>query len=338
MGHPPGLGVLNSGMGSTWHARFLRADRLAGYARFPGLARFAELLRGFGDYLLAERAYSDRTKENYLSDLCLFLDHLAALGEDLDPAGLTVERVRAYLAWCKSQGHGDATRNRRVASLRHFYRYLVENKHLDSNPIAVLRSGKRPKSLPRPLSEDELKRLLEAPDASSEEGRRDRAALEFLYGAGLRVSELCGLNFGSLTGSPEEGPGVRVTGKGKKTRLVPVSRSAMLALSEYVRGRDPKKRGPKDPIFLGARGARMVPRVLQRGLKAHLAKAGLDADLTPHKLRHSFATHLLDHGADIRIIQELLGHESLATTQIYTKVSRSKAEEAYRKAHPRDGF
>ncbi|MGH7442344.1 MAG: tyrosine recombinase XerC, partial [bacterium] len=303
----------------------------------PGLGIFALRLQGFGQYLLAERNFSDATRKNYLSDLTLFLDYLADHNLDLKPEDLTLDTVRAYLAWCKvERGHGDASRARRTSALKHFYRYLTENRHISSNPIEGLRSGRLPRTLPRPLSEDELKRLLEAPDPAKDSGLRDRAVLEFLYGSGLRISELCGLNFGSLDVGNENGPCVRVTGKGKKTRLVPVSKASLLALAEYLRRRG--QGGPKEPLFLSKHGVRLLPRIVQRDLKAYLAKANLDPDLTPHKLRHSFATHLLDHGADIRVIQELLGHESLATTQIYTKVSQSRAADAYRKAHPRDKF
>jgi integrase/recombinase XerC len=320
-----------------WTLKRLNPEQRGKISAMPKLAQFKERLESFGQYLQAERNFSDSTKQSYLSDLMLFLNYLADRGLDLEPAELSPEVVRAYLAWCQSERHnGAASRARRTAALKHFYRYLTENKYIAADPIAILRSGKQPRTLPRPLSEDELKRLLDAPDPGELAGLRDRAALEFIYGSGLRISELCSIGFGSLDLLNENGPCVRITGKGKKTRLVPLSRASLAALSEYLRKRGSGK--PKDPIFLGDRGDRLLPRILQRNLKAYLIKANLDPDYTPHKLRHSFATHLLDHGADIRVIQELLGHESLATTQIYTKVSQSRAAESYRKAHPRDGF
>jgi integrase/recombinase XerC len=322
---------------AAWTVKHLSAERRQRIGSMPKLAVFKGYLETFGQYLLAERNFSDSTKMNYQSDLMLFLDYLADHGLDLEPAELSPEIVRAYLSWCKTERHnGAASRARRTSALKHFYRYLAENKYIAADPISILRSGKQPKTLPRPLSEHELKRLLDAPDPAQAGGLRDRAALEFIYGSGLRISELCGMSFGSLDLQNENGPCVRITGKGKKTRLVPLSRASIAALSEYLRKRGAGK--PKDPIFLGERGDRLLPRILQRNLKAYLIKADLDPDYTPHKLRHSFATHLLDHGADIRVIQELLGHESLATTQIYTKVSQSRAAESYRKAHPRDGF
>lgn len=320
-----------------WTAKHLSLEQAQKIDSMPKLALFKGYLERFGEYLLAERNYSLGTQENYQSDLMLFLDYLARQGLDLAPSDLTPEVVRAYLAWCKTVRHnGEASRARRTSALKHFYRFLVENKHIAADPISILRSGKRPKTIPRPIAETELKRLLDAPDAATAAGLRDRAAMELLYGSGLRISEMCGLNFNSLDLKNENGPCARIAGKGKKTRLVPLSRASLAALAEYLQRRGNGQ--PKDAIFLGERGDRLIPRTLQRNLKLYLIKAGLDADYTPHKLRHSFATHLLDHGADIRVIQELLGHESLATTQVYTKVSQSKAAETYRKAHPRDGF
>jgi integrase/recombinase XerC len=324
-------------MKNAWFTKHLSAEQMDKISSLAGLSVFKRHLESFSQYLLAERNFSEKTKINYQSDLLQFLHYLADKGLDVDPAGLTPELVRAYLAYCKETlGHGPAIRARRVSALKHFYRFLMENKIIQVDPISIVRVGKLPKTLPRPLSEDEMKRLLDAPGAGTQAGLRDRAAMELIYGSGLRISELCGLNFGSLDLKNENGPEIRVLGKGKKTRMVPASRASLLALAEYLRKRGNGKF--QEPIFLGERGDRLVPRILQRNLKTYLAKAGLDPDLTPHKLRHSFATHLLDHGADIRIIQELLGHESLATTQIYTKVSATKSAETYRASHPRDKF
>jgi len=324
-------------MANTWITKQLSVDQQAAIKALPGLLVFRRRLDSFCQYLSAERNYSDGTKVNYQSDLLQILSYLAEQGLDLEPEALTPDHVRAYLAWSKgTQKHSAAIRARRIAALKHFYRFLVENKHIDSNPIAVVRVGKLPKTLPRPLAEEEMRHLLEAPDAGTPQGLRDRAAMELIYGSGLRISELCGLNFASLDLQNENGPTLRVLGKGRKTRLVPLSRASMLAVAEYLQKRGTGK--PKDPIFLGDRGGRLLPRILQLNLKKYLITANLDPDYTPHKLRHSFATHLLDHGADIRVIQDLLGHASLATTQIYTKVSGAKSADTYRKAHPRDKF
>lgn len=304
------------------------------------LIRFAAMVDGFMDYLVAERNFSERTRLSYQSDLRLLLNYLQKQGEDILPQDLTLELARGFLSWChQERGHSAASRARHVAAVRHFFAYLFENNYLHHNPVAAIKAGKVPRRLPRPLAEDEMARLLKAPDPATLSGIRDRAAMELLYGSGLRISELCGLSFGSLDLENASGPILRVKGKGSKIRLVPMSQASLQSLAAYLRRRPTSApKGPRDPIFLGSRGTPLQPRILQRNLKKHLIKAHLDPDYTPHKLRHSFATHLLDHGADIRVIQELLGHESLATTQIYTKVSSSRAAEAYRKAHPRDGW
>jgi site-specific recombinase XerD len=301
------------------------------------LVRFESQIDGFVDYLKAERNSSDRTAISYRSDLLLLLEYLATQGENILPQELQSDLARAFLVWCREErGHSDASRARHVAALRHFFGYLLDAKIIAENPIATLKAGKVAKRLPRPIAEEEMERLLKAPDASTLSGLRDRAAMEFIYGSGLRISELCGMMFGSMDLQNSNGPMLRIKGKGKKTRMVPLSQASLRVLAEYLRKRPSTKNGPKDIIFLGDRGANLEPRTLQRNLKKYLITAGLDPDLTPHKLRHSFATHLLDHGADIRVIQELLGHESLATTQIYTQVSSTRSAEAYRKAHPRD--
>lgn len=296
----------------------------------------------FSSYLLAERNYSKRTMESYLEDLRLLTGYFAEKNLALEPKDFGLEEARAFLVWCREERqHADASRSRHVSAIKHFIRFLVENGHLAHNPLDGLRSGKIPKRLPRPLAEDEMKRLLAAPDSSTYAGVRDRLCLEFLYGSGLRISELCGLTFGSLDIQNANGPCVRVHGKGNKTRLVPLSQASLSALAEYLRAKDVKfgkETGPRMPLILADRGMALRPRSFQKNLKKHLITAALDPDLTPHKLRHSFATHLLDHGADIRVIQELLGHESLATTQIYTKVSSSRSAEVYRKSHPRDSM
>ena len=307
------------------------------WENMPNLLRFESQIGGFMDYLRAERNLAERTAISYQSDLQLFLEYLAGQAEDILPEAVDQDLVRAFLSWClEERKHGPASRARHLSALKHFFSFLFDNKRIASSPIGGLRAGKLPKRLPKPLAEDEMSRLLNAPDLSTYSGLRDRAAMEFIYGSGLRISELCGMTFGALDLQNSNGPMLRVKGKGNKTRMVPLSQASLRSLAEYLRKRDSDKKGPKDIIFLGDRGANLEPRTLQRNLKKYLITANLDPDYTPHKLRHSFATHLLDHGADIRVIQELLGHESLATTQIYTKVSSTRSAEAYRKAHPRD--
>lgn len=296
-----------------------------------------EKLGAFGEYLVAERNYSERTKISYISDILVLLEYLGVRKLDIKAADMTLSHARSFLAWCREEkGHSASSRARRASTLRHFYRYLVDSRELESNPIDGLSVGKTPKRLPRPLSEDQMKRLLDAPDTQSLAGMRDRVCMELLYGSGLRISELCGLRFASLELTHQMGPQLRVEGKGGKTRMVPLSQASLALVAEYLRLRGKGK--PGDLIFLGERKGPLRPRVLQRNMKKYLIQANLDPDFTPHKLRHSFATHMLDHGADIRVIQELLGHESLATTQVYTKVSQGRSQDVYRKTHPRDGM
>jgi site-specific recombinase XerD len=326
----------------TWKTMNLSLEAEERLKSLPGPAEFRRLVDEFSKYLLAERNYSPKTKQSYFEDLCLLMGYLVDQNLNLFPKDFGLEEARGFLVWCReTKGHSDSSRARHASAIRHFFRFLVENGHLAYNPVENLKSGKVPKRLPRPLSEDEMQRLLDAPDPSGFPGLRDRLGLEMLYGSGLRISELCGLSYGSVDTHNANGPCLRVKGKGNKTRIVPLSRASLGAMAEYLRAKDAKfgkTRNPRDPLVLGDRGQPLRPRSFQKNLKRHLAKAGLDPDLTPHKLRHSFATHLLDHGADIRVIQELLGHESLATTQIYTKVSISRSAEVYRKAHPRDNM
>ena len=299
--------------------------------------KWNEYLEEFGQYLVAEKNYSERTKASYISDLAVVLEFLRERGKDISPLEMTLGLARQFLAWSREErGHSAASRARRASTLRHFYRYLVDSRLMDSNPLDGLSVGKTPRRLPRPLSEDQMKRLLDAPDMETTAGLRDRVCMELLYGSGLRISELCGLRFASMELTSEMGPQLRIDGKGGKTRMVPLSRASLQLLAEYLRLRGKGK--PGVPLFLGERKGPLRPRILQRNLKRYLILANLDPDFTPHKLRHSFATHMLDHGADIRVIQELLGHESLATTQVYTKVSQARSQEVYRKTHPRDGM
>lgn len=320
-----------------WFTFHLDQDQVQAIEQMAGLKEMKGHLDSFGQYLSAERNYSERTKINYCSDLLQILTWLAQERQNISPSQMTPDHIRGYLVYAKDvQGHSAAIRARRMSALRHFYRYLKENGHVDDDPTVIIKGTKLPKRLPRPIAEEDIRRLLDAPAADTVVGLRDRAAMELIYGSGLRISELCGLRFRDLDLHNQSGPCIIVHGKGAKMRFVPVSRASLLALSEYLVKRGNGK--PTDKIFLGERRGPLSPTIVQRNLKMYLIKANLDSFYTPHKLRHSFATHMLDHGADIRVIQELLGHESLATTQIYTKVSQARAAEVYRKTHPRDGM
>ena len=262
---------------------------------------------------------------------------------------VTPEDAGAFLMALARGGAGPATVRRKMASLRTFFRFLVREGLMLDNPFAGLRGPKLKKTLPRILTVDELKRFLEAPMADLGELRRrgtdtpaqtyshlrDKAVFETLYSTGCRISEALALDWGQIN---FDTGGVIVTGKGAKQRLCILGSPAPEALRRLRRAAEafvPDGGEASRPVFLGLKGDRMTPRDAERRMKKWLAAAELPADLSPHKLRHSFATHLLDAGADLRSVQEMLGHSSLATTQIYTHVSIERLKDEYAKAHPR---
>jgi integrase/recombinase XerC len=229
------------------------------------------------------------------------------------------------------RGYAPSTIARRLASLRSFFRYLRREGLVGADPSAGIRNPKQAKRLPRLLRIDEVIRLLEAVPVATPAGVRDRAMLETLYGGGLRVGELVGLN---LEDRDDESDLVRVRGKGRRERLNPVGAVAAEWLRRWVRLREP--RNPREPaVFLNRRGTRLTSRSVGRLLEGHLLRAGLVDAASPHTLRHSFATHLLDGGADLRSVQELLGHRNLTSTQIYTHVTQDRILHIYQEAHPR---
>ncbi len=246
-----------------------------------------------------------------------------------------VDRVvlRRYLAWLDSQGYVKASVARRLSQLRSFGRFLVREDHVRTNPFSAVSSPKVPKHLPQPLSVSETVALLTAPDTTTAQGLRDRAILEVLYSGGLRVSELVGLNLSNIDWQRSE---ARTWGKGAKERIVLLGRPAMLALQAYTeQGRpDLVRRITSNALFLNRSGGRLTTRSVMSILKKYSRLAGLGKRVTPHTLRHTFATHLLDGGADLRSVQELLGHARLSTTQVYTHVSQSRAREVYLQSHP----
>lgn len=297
----------------------------------------AEFLR----YLALERHASELTVKSYREDLTQAKDFLRTqTGADVTPSRVTSRHLRALLAWWHEQGYAKSTIARRLAAVRSWFRFLCRQGTVTANPAEGLRGPRQDKKLPRFLTEDGLGKLLTAPTGETELGRRDRAILELLYGAGMRVSELTGLNLGDVEAA--EGHAT-VRGKGKKERLVFFGAEAQGALDAWLRARETMlarlNKQPagkhKDAVFLNKNGTRLTTRSVGRLVAKHLAQAGLDLAASPHSLRHSYATHLLDHGADIRSVQELLGHRSLATTQIYTHVSTGRLKESYQKAHPR---
>lgn len=287
-------------------------------------------------YLNVERNASSLTIKSYREDLTSLLEYLA------DDAGalpavdqITPLDLREYVAALSEAGYAKASVSRRLASLRSFFRFAQREGLVDQNPAKPLRNPRAARKLPHFLSTDEVGVLLNAPSRKSPLGLRDRAILETMYSAGLRVSELVGLNDGDL--QLEEGL-TRVRGKGRRERLAPLGSYAVRAIRRWLDVRQlaaDQSTGRLAPVFVNRFGRRLTTRSVARMLEKYLKQTGLDLRTSPHTLRHSFATHLLNHGADIRSVQELLGHKSLGTTQIYTHVSTAGLKAAYEQAHPR---
>jgi integrase/recombinase XerC len=287
-------------------------------------------------YLDVERNASEHTLKSYREDLFSLVEYLS-LGESQVPRpnSVTPLDLRGYVSALHEAGYARSTISRRLASLRSFYRYAQRQGLAESNPAKPLRNPRRQKKLPHFLSSDEIGRLLAAPSSRETFGLRDRAILETTYSAGLRVSELVGMNDEDL----DFGSGlVRIRGKGRVERLSPLGSFATRALQRWLKKRSlaADQRGDiGTPVFVNKYGRRISSRSVARMLEKYLKLTGLDARTTPHTLRHSFATHLVDRGADIRSVQELLGHKSLITTQIYTHLSTANLKATYEKAHPR---
>jgi integrase/recombinase XerC len=292
-------------------------------------------VRAFLDHLAHERNASPNTLKSYEEDLSQFSQFLAGLDgvepDEADPTAADARRLRRFSAWLSGQGYAASTVARRLASLRSFYRYQRRQGVMTGDPAGGLRNPKQPKRLPKLLGVEEVVRLLEAVASDTPLGVRDRAMFETLYGGGLRVGELVGLNLDDLDAETQL---VRVRGKGRRERLCPVGPVATHWVGQWLALRAPKQPG-EPALFLNRFGTRLTARSVGRLLEEHLLGLGLDPAASPHTLRHSFATHLLDRGADLRSVQELLGHRSLATTQIYTHVTRERLRDAYRDAHPR---
>ncbi len=287
----------------------------------------------FLERLQAARGASEHTVRAYGRDLSDLVGFLAQRGVT-EPRSVTPRALRAWLGDLNDRELSKATIQRRLSAARTFLKELVLEGLLDANPALGLRQRRSSRHLPGVLSIEEVERILLAPDPTTIQGLRDRAILEVMYSAGTRASETVGLDRGSL----DLGRGVaRVLGKGRKERLVAIGRFAVSALNDYLS--DPKRPKPLtaagDAIFLSRTGTRLTTRSLENIVARHVSAAGVHRKATPHTLRHSFATHLLDRGADLRSVQELLGHENLVTTQIYTHVSVKRLAEIYEKSHPR---
>jgi integrase/recombinase XerC len=287
----------------------------------------ADLVPAFLRYLTAERGASAHTLRSYAADLAELRAFLrGARVPGLAAADARV--LRGYLAWLHGRGLAKSSIARKLASVRSCYRFLARRELVAANPARQLASPRLPRRLPSVLPKDESKDLLDAPSEDTLAGRRDRALLELLYASGLRVAECCGLDLEDL--DRRHGT-VRVMGKGSKERVVPVGEIALEALDAYL----DRRGGGNGPLFRNARGTRLSTRSVHSIVRRRARAAGLARRVTPHTLRHTFATHLLGEGADLRFIQELLGHSRLSTTQRYTHVSPEHLMKVYDAAHPR---
>jgi integrase/recombinase XerD len=289
-------------------------------------------------WLAVEQGRARNTLVSYRRDLVVYESYLAGRGRSVDDADPAI--VEDYVAAQRASGLGPASVARAQAAVRGLHRFRLEERWAQTDPTTEVRPAGLTRRLPKALSEEETERLLDAASGDEAADKRDRAMLEVLYGTGMRVSELAGLSLGDL--GSDTGL-VRVLGKGSKERLVPLGRCATAALEQWLApgGRprfEPRRwarRGDAEAVFLNTRGGRLTRQGIWGVLKKRARAAGLEDKVHPHVLRHSCATHMLAHGADIRVVQELLGHVSIATTQIYTRVSLSHLRQAYEQAHPR---
>ena len=282
----------------------------------------------FLNYLKVEKDASAHTLRNYAKDLSLLK---TALGEtSWEKADLL--SLRQFVAQQRTRGLSKVTVARRVATTRSFFRFLCRDGYIAANPALTLTRPKLDKKLPAFLSVEEASRLMEAPERDSSAHLRDRAILETLYSAGLRVSELVSLKVKDVDLISQT---VRVIGKGRKERIVPIGSYSAKAIRDCQKALGPEASGPEKPVFQNRFGGRLTDRSVRRILNQYIAVASIQQKISPHALRHTFATHLLDKGADLRSVQELLGHSNLATTQVYTHVTTERLKRVYESTHPR---
>jgi integrase/recombinase XerC len=308
---------------------------------------FSPLVRQFLDYLKLEKHFSDYTVKSYGADLiqfALFLGGEIGRGERQPAAGQNTDErhvkcdaltIREFLNYLYGQNYTKSTTARKLATLRSFYKFLIRRSIVSVNPLSTIRTPKQEKRLPKCLDLDQVQKLLEAPGDADLLSARDKAMLEVLYSSGIRVSELVDLEIADI--DLQEGV-LRVRGKGRKDRLTPIGSQAIKAIQRYFELRSVDSRCQSSHahrVFLNKHGESLSTRSVRRKLDKYLLSAGLDPGISPHTLRHSFATHLLNNGADLRSVQELLGHQSLSTTQIYTHLTTQRLKEVYDQAHPR---
>ena len=286
-----------------------------------------QYLQGYLAWLRNEKQYSALTAENYARDL----RHLFELAADTPLANLKSHHIRRFIAQLHSKGLGGRSLARMLSAWRGFFTYLMRDHGLPDNPCAGLRAPKSPKTLPQALSPDEAARMVDLPTGTTE-AMRDKAMFELFYSSGLRLAELVSLDPVQLDLSAGE---VRVTGKGNKTRIVPLGSHAIAALQAWLAVRGQIAKAGEPALFVGQRGSRISPRVVQLRMKQWGVKQGIASNVHPHLLRHSFATHVLQSSGDLRAVQEMLGHASISTTQVYTHLDFQYLSKIYDAAHPR---
>ena len=294
-----------------------------------------ETMSAFRDHLVAERGLAPLTIRNYLSDLEPLRDYMTR-HEVRSFADLDRRTVRGYLSWLHELGYVRPSIARKLSAMRTLFRWFNRVGIAEHDPLPQRGSFKIDSRLPRFLSQEEASSLMDSPDPTSDKGIRDRALLELVYAAGLRVSEVNGLNVDSVNLTTRE---VRVIGKGSKERVALIGESARDALSAYMSEVRPEvaSMDADGALFVNRYGRRLSQRSIQKAVRSYAAHSGLGTQVHTHTLRHSFATHLLEGGADLRVVQELLGHASPATTQVYTHITKTEARQAYMAAHPRAG-
>ncbi|MBW8015484.1 MAG: tyrosine recombinase XerC [Planctomycetes bacterium] len=329
------------------------------------------LIQDFINYLNYEKHFSPHTAKCYGADLAQFSGFIVKGSASSDPGdgdtgsggnpwasgqdggtavaeqtqvslkelllAVDTDTVRRFMADLNAQQYSKSTTARKLATLRSFYKFLVRRNFIDSNPVACVKTPKQEKKLPKFLEYEEVQRLLMAPPTNHWLGARDKAILEVLYSTGMRVSEVVALNMDDVDFLGEV---IHIRGKGKKERIAPIGSSALQAIQHYIEYRNRRMANDSNfdakVLFANKHGQRLSVRSVRRKMDKYLKEAGLDPAISPHTLRHSFATHMLNNGADLRSVQELLGHQSLSTTQIYTHLTTAKIKEVYDNSHPRD--
>ncbi len=292
-----------------------------------------ESIENYLQYLLTQKNLSSNTVQGYERDLRCFAAFITEFWER-PLTQVDHHLIRDYLAVLHRKGYQRTTICRRLAAIRSYYKYLEQFSIIKSDPTFVIKLPKQAKSLPQTAAVDEIQQLIDSMKENTPLGIRDKAIFELLYATGIRLSELTHLDVSDVKLDVEY---VRVLGKGRKERIIPIGEHAIIAINKYLELGRPHliSSDKKKALFLNHQGNRLGPRGVQYLLDKYITKAALDKKISPHSIRHSFATHLLDGGADLRVVQELLGHVGLSTTQIYTQISRSRLKSIYNRTHPR---